>query len=387
MSQFSGFLVRNAIGDTGNIPRSGTWTQSPDIIPAGTVGIDPKELVQNYDKVYNSTLAQGQSNFLYVRAKNLTKSQLTKKAFLFQAPQSLFLFPHSWYAQSNLIHYTNPLPSGDQDQVYQEITAAPGQVVATNAYQWKPTSTEHHCLIAVVTEDFDSLQASFPPNVTNSTSAFATWIFENGNIGWHNVNIAPMTSTVIEGSTEVGPMISDATVTFTMTAENVPVGAACTFTSTTASVSGEFISQGWTTVPVKPGYKDPTINPTFQIGARANLKKGDIARISYRTDFKGKAVPPGFKQAVSGSVPVTNAAAHSNTLMSMGLDREALFEASVRSAFAEDALFQCPDSGKLIQGRAGLNNMLGDFGGGGGRQPIDFISVIGSDTTLPILAS
>lgn len=385
MSQVTGFLVRNAIGDTGALPRSGPWTASPDIIPAGTVGIDPTDLVQNYDKVYNNTLAQGQSNFLYIRAKNLGTATLTKKAFLFQVPQSLFLMPHSWYAESNLVQYTNPLPGGDQIQPYQEITAAAGQVVATNAYQWKPQTTEHHCLVAVVTEDFNSLQASFPPNVNNSMNAFATWIFENGNIGWHNVQIAPMTTTVIEASTEFGPVANDTAMTFTMTAENVPVGAASTFTSTTTSVSNQFVSQGWTTVPVKPGYSDPTINPRFEFGTTVNLKKGDIARISYRTDFKGHAVPPKFQQSMKASVSVSGAAEHSSTLMAMFDDREALFATSLSRAFDPDALFACPDSGKLIAGREGYENMMLGFGGGG-RQPIDFVTVVGSDTTLPGLA-
>jgi hypothetical protein len=253
MANVTGFLLRTSLSDTGTLPRSGTWTGCPDIAIAGVTGLSQNTLTQNYSQVWNNLL-QGQTNNIYVRAKNLSSAPLTQKVFLFQVPGNLVLRPEIWYSKANLVRFVPPNGDPTDPATWvdsQDITAGPGDVTATGAFTWTPQTTEHHCMVAVIADSWDSVLADYPTG--GSMDAMAQWIYSNGNLGWQNVNIQPLTSTIYEASTSFSNSEQkDENVTFTMVASNVPVGARISFSANTSTKSGQAIGQGWTSVTPRP---------------------------------------------------------------------------------------------------------------------------------------
>jgi len=261
MGYATGFLVRTDLSDTGTMPRSGNWTGCPDIIPAGPTAISREDLIRSYGSVTNTTLTEGLSNFLYVRARNMNPRPLTQKAYLFQVPGSLILHPEVWYDVTNLVGYDVYNAKGDGtiddptiiQKHEQKLSADAYAIGATDAYTWKPESTEHYCLVAVVADSWQDVLANYPAG--GSVDGLAQWIYGHASMGWHNVSIQPITSTIYERSIPFVPHLkADEWMTFTIVAQNVPAGAAVGFWANTSTSSGETIGQDWTTVSKPRGW-------------------------------------------------------------------------------------------------------------------------------------
>jgi hypothetical protein len=332
----------------------------------------------------------------------MNSAPLSQKVFLFQVAGSLVLRPELWYAKTNLLSFVPPDGDPTDPTTWvnnQVISAGAGNITATGAFNWKPQSTEHHCLVAVVADSWDSVLSNYPTG-GGSMDGLAQWIYGSGNLGWHNVNIQAITSTVYEDW--VGYSNSDQKdekVTFTMIANNVPVGARISFSSNTSTKSGEVIGQDWTTVPAPPGgAKDPNVNPDFEVGSTVTVDANYETIITYRTDFAGKAVPKGFAQTVQATV-VTSKPAPKNLLMSRFVANDTLAASFARSHTA-NALFRSHAGEVYGVGYDGFVRMMAATGSGGGGGRVmaavggppnggdhhignKAIVVIGSNTTRP----
>jgi len=401
MANVTGFLLRTNLDDQGTLPRSGSWTGCPDICVGGTAAISQNDLIQKYGQVFDATLTQGLQNNIYVRAKNMNSAPLSQKVFLFQVAGSLVLRPELWYAKTNLLDFVPPDGDPTDPTTWvnnQVISAGAGNITATGAFNWKPQTTDHHCLVAVVADSWDSVLANYPTNI-GSTDALAQWIYGSGNLGWHNVNIQPVTSTIYEDWT--GYSNSDQKeekVTFTMIANNVPVGARVSFSSNTSTKSGEVIGQDWTPVP-KGGDPNNPVNPDFEVGSTVTVDANFETIITYRTDFNGLPVPKGFSQTVQATV-VTTKPAPKNLLMSRFIANDT-FAASYARSFSPNALFRGPGgevhgvgydgfvrmmtATGVLKSERRLFTALGGPPNGGGDHHIGnkAIVVIGSNTTRP----
>ena len=400
MANVTGFLLRTSVGDTGTLPRSGTWTGCPDIAVAGITAISQNTLIQNYSQVWDNTLTQGLQNNIYVRAKNMNSASLTQKVFLFQVPGSLVLRPEIWYSKTNLVYFVPPDGDPTDPTTWvnnQVISAGPGNVAATGAFTWKPQTTEHHCVVAVIADSWDSVLADYPAG-GGSMDGLAQWIYSNGNLGWHNVNIQAITSTVYEDWTSYSNSDQkDEKVTFTMVANNVPVGARISFSSNTSTKSGEVIGQDWTTVPNPPGGpKDPAnpVNPDFEVGSTVTVDASFETIITYRTDFAGKTPPKDFAQSVQATV-VTSKPQAKNLLMSRFIANDTFAKSYARS-HSPNALWRGQGGEVFGVGYDGFVRMMSATTGlraglaagppnGGGDHHIGnkAIVVIGSNTTRP----
>lgn len=391
MTNVTGFLVRTSLSDTGTLPRSGPWTGCPDIIPAGITAMSQNDLVSSYGRAINQTLTQGLQNFLYLRAKNMNATPLTQTAWMFQVPGSLVLRPEVWFSATNLVGFDVRVDgTGTPDnptiikKYGQPITAAPGQIGVTNAYTWKPETTEHHCLVGVIANSWDDVLSDYPSNPVNSLDDLAQWIYANGSIGWHNVDIQPLTSRIYEGQVAYSNTDRvDEKVTFTMIAQNVPVGAKISFSSNSSTSSGEVIGQDWTTVPAPPS--GANINPDFEVGTTINVNADYKTIITYRTDFNGTTPPGNFAMHVKASVPLTPPAAK-NAAMANFLATDSFARSYYRS-YSPSAVFNHSSGATFGQGIDGYRTMLaamwGPPGGGGGDIGNQAIVVVGSHTTQP----
>jgi hypothetical protein len=391
MTNATGFLLRTSLSDTGTLPRSGNWTGCPDIIPAGVTSIAAKDMTSDaaYGRVIDNALSQGLTNYMYLRAKNLNTTQLTQKAYMFQVAGSLVLHPEIWYGANNLVGFDvkndrydpNSPSSPDNMKIVkkyeQVISALPGQVGVTEAFSWKPQTTEHHCLVGVVADNWQAVLANY--NQAGTMDALALWIYGNPSMGWHNVNIVPVTSTVYEGQTAYRHSNADESITFTIVANNVPVGARVSFSSNTSTSSHNNIGVGWTTVSAPPD--GGATNPDFEVGTTLIVEKGYTGIITYRTDFNGLAVPSNFAMSMKATTTV-QPPAPVNSLVASFVQADSLL-ASFGRSHSSNAVFRSANEvfGRGLDGYRKM--MLAGPPDDGGDLEDSVVVVVGSHTTTP----
>lgn len=377
------FLIRNNLNDTGKLPRSGTWTGSPDILVAGQSALTTQEMISKYGQAYDQDVKQFFSNNFYVRAKNVSAASTSQNVYLFQVPQSLFLAPNVWYNQDSLMNYNSvvedpndPKKTIEVRQNYQTLSAAANEIVVTNAFTWKPQTTEHHCLIAVVADSYDAVNAQFPSGVNSSVDQYAAWIYANRNLGWHNVNIQAVTaSDVYEQQITMNQTWDDALFTCSIQITNIPVGAVVGFSANNNTKWGDSIAVGDTAVPQKPGAPDPTINPNFVVGTNVKIQGGYAGKVTFYVNFKGKPKPANFTmQFVVTNAPDLSFAlrASVNHLLEADGDLENHYK---RCNFDEHSVFVNPKNGEHHLGYAGYRTLLG-------VEPT-LVTVVGSNGVIP----
>lgn len=388
MTNVTGFLVRANLSDTGTLPRTGGWTGCPDIISAGTTAIARNDLITSYGSVTDKTLTQGETNYIYMRAKNMNSTPLTQNAYVFEVPGSLVLHPEVWYNWNNLLGYdvkntASPEPPIIHQTGPRPLTANAGQIAVTEAFTWKPQTTEHHCLVGVAADSWNDVLKGYPTG-GSSMDGLAQWIYNNGSIGWHNVNIQPITSTVYENQISYTNRGQDASITFTIIAENVPVGARVSFSSQNSTAEGRTIGVDWVVVAAPPDGKP--INPDFEVGTTLNVNAGYSTIITYRTDFAGKAVPANFKMHMKATVTTTPPAPQ-NMLAASYLSADSFSKSFYRS-HSPSAIFQDSSGAVIGQGISGYRTMLAaapsPFGGDDGDLDTTVVVVVGSHTTTPV---
>jgi hypothetical protein len=389
MTNATGFLLRTNLSDTGTLPRSGGWTGCPDIIPAGPIAISSSTLVSTYGSATDLPLQQGMHNNLYLRAKNMNSTSLTQLAYMFQVPGSLVLYPESWYSATNLVGY-NVAADGDGSpdsptiiaKYGQTLTAGAGQIAVSNAYDWVPQTTEHHCLVAVVANSWDDVLANYVQ--ANSMEALAQWIYGNPSMGWHNVNIVPLTSHVYQNQVAFSNPGPDESATFTIVANKVPVGAKVMFQSNSSTSAGSKVGIDWT--PVTAPLDGGSINPDFEVGTTLQINSGYSTVFTYSTDFGDLPIPPDFAMSIKVTTPTTPPPPpNSHAARFMRADS---LEKSFQRSHSANALFVSPSGEVHGTGLAGYQTMqaAARFAGPGGNpKPITPkpIVTIGSHTTTP----
>ncbi|OCW20314.1 hypothetical protein BB029_26135 [Pseudomonas sp. S3E12] len=340
-------------------------------------------MVSKYDQAYDQDVKEFFSNNFYVRAKNVSAANVSQNIYLFQVPQNLFLAPNVWYNQDSLMNYTSvvedpndPRKTIEVRQNYQTLTAGPGEVVATNAFTWKPQTTEHHCLIAVVADSFDAVNAQFPSGVNSSVDQYAAWIYANRNLGWHNVNIqAVSASDVYEQQISMNQTWDDALFTCSIQITNVPVGAVVGFSSNNNTKWGDSIAVGDTPVPQKPGAPDPNVNPNFIVGTNVKIQGGYAGKVTFYVNFKGKPKPANFTmQFVVTNAPELSAAVRAS--ISDLLDGDQNLENHYkRCNFDEHSVFVDSKNGERYLGYEGYRTLLD-------VEPT-LVTIVGSNGVVP----
>lgn len=347
MSNVTGFLIRTSLSDTGALPRGGDFTSCPDIIPVGTVAMSKNDLISTYDKVYSNKLQEGQTNYIYLRAKNMNSEPLTKKAWMFRVPGSLVLRPEVWYKPDHLLgHFVeNTGGAGDPDNPYvkeqygQTLMAEAGQIAVTDAFTWNPDTTEHSCLVGVVADSWDDILEGYPLGV-GTMNDLAQWIYLHGSFGWHNVDFLPSTTTVFENKVAYeNPDGEDVMVDFLMVVENVPVGSRISFSANTSTKSGEILGVDWVPIPEPLG--GGTINKKAgTVSPGINVEAGYKTVITYKTDFNGKQPPADFKMHIEPKVTIPKPTVK-NGILAKCIAKDN-FKQSLSRAYSSDIVFLSP---------------------------------------------
>ena len=172
--------LRDAVGDTGQVPSSGAVGDSPDIIVRSQRVLDPDgSFGQNSGQADSPNLGgnarPSQNNYIYVRMKNRggVPSLNTRAAVYWSEPATLVM-PAAW----QLIGTTSPVdvPPNNVVAVSPELVWSAGQVPATG----------HYCCVAVLASDQDPAPA-LPP--AGDWQGFLDFITGQNNVAWKNINV------------------------------------------------------------------------------------------------------------------------------------------------------------------------------------------------------
>jgi hypothetical protein len=205
---YSGFFVREYLGQLPNQPPSGPWTQSPDVVFSGKVPADSQQYVtaQGYATDYGSYVFTNVTNFVYPRALNAQSQGSTGRVWFFWVDSSLALWPQNW--RGDLVTV-----SGQQAN-FQPIAASSGDQISVvnQPFEWTPppppTTSGHYVSIVWVENNpadppvnpFQGL-APFP-----TFEALAQYVLSNPNMGLRGVvNINGQAPTWTQTTPVVGP--------------------------------------------------------------------------------------------------------------------------------------------------------------------------------------
>ncbi|GAB5439384.1 hypothetical protein [Falsiruegeria mediterranea] len=184
-----GMLVRCNTSNDGLIPKTGSFTASPDVLINGLTTLDPYDMITKWDQttwgpqpgLKNNTYGRGQNKNLQVPIKQgKIKIYFTSNGF--NQP------PASW---TQLFTYDGSKQTADLVNINDQKAIRPGERSACDtSFGFEPPGAGHYCLIVCAqTEYFSNDPASISgANWNNGSSAH--WITYNGAAGWHNVNVS-----------------------------------------------------------------------------------------------------------------------------------------------------------------------------------------------------
>ena len=176
--------LRDAVGDTGAVPSTGTVSTSPDVIVRPAAVADPTASFgegsgTENDDTLGSEVKHGVDNFVYVRMRNRGMAAATATtATVYWSEVATLVTPDMWH----LIGQTAPIdvPTGD-------TLAVSGQLVWPSAQL--PVLGDHACFVAIL----DQAQDPAPPIPAAGPSfdwnAFVNFVRDQNNVTWRNFNV------------------------------------------------------------------------------------------------------------------------------------------------------------------------------------------------------
>lgn len=172
-------LIRSSLTDTGELPRSGDVSNSPDVIPYQTVVDDPLSFfIGNYDQNVNQELYATKDNFVYARGKNMANTLQQGDIYMYYSLDSKLNEPASWTR--------NKLQTKDGKGFASVSAQSQGNIVVTEMpFVWVPPDPqmgETYSLIGVI------VPKGTRPSFTGLTD-FEKYVDDHNNIGWTKVTI------------------------------------------------------------------------------------------------------------------------------------------------------------------------------------------------------
>lgn len=182
MPTFDGFLIRDTLNDSGQVPSPGNPFSSPDMICSKQVADPGTFFKNNYDKDPNINYEFGQNNYVYVRAKNLHSESESGTMSCYYCKTSLVMHPDQWKDNTlktyEGVAHTN-LP----------VTEAGEVTVGEKPFIWNPPAVgRSYCMVGMVrTADKPN---PIPDNAeVNTWNGFITWVRTNRDVCFRNLTI------------------------------------------------------------------------------------------------------------------------------------------------------------------------------------------------------
>jgi len=181
VAYYNGFFMRDSLSDTGTVPSPGSPYYSPDVICHEQVASPQTYFVQNYNTNPNQPAQLGsQTNYIYVRAKNLATTSLSGWYIsVFRSSSSLFLNTNLWSQ--------NPLYTvSGASSVALNSTPPQGIAVGNDVLLLNAVTSNLFCLIGMASP---KPQPVIPPPFTSYTD-YIMWVRMNQNVCGNNLTIA-----------------------------------------------------------------------------------------------------------------------------------------------------------------------------------------------------
>lgn len=171
-------LMRDNLSDQGQVPSTGSYYSSPDLIVHDQVADAQTFFTNNYDQDVNQSINKGSgANFIYARVKNLSPADtLTAYVHLYASTSSLFMNPSLWKK--------NRICSLEGASLIPTQPMLPGAIgVVTEPFIFNAKVTTNYCHVGYVAQD--SSEPDIPDRF-NSYSDFTVWLQNNTHICLRN---------------------------------------------------------------------------------------------------------------------------------------------------------------------------------------------------------
>lgn len=259
----------------------GRWgsLSSPDIIPVGKTPVDPRKFLteESYGQLYTQPLYEGATNYIYVRARNSSKTQAKRgKANLAMANPAVVLWPggDGWTILKAAGSNESTLMKNGSDEI------GAGETCITDIpFEFVPAEFGHRCLVAWL--DTQAHPVKQPPPKITSMDELVKFLVNNPNYAHHNIDIVPASTkrAVLHKSYTQGSI--GRLMRFELSAVNC-TGFTIGYESSTPIAPGKYIVQEPTIVSQSP----------FKVVLDFDIPANWQGTISYYWDTKA-LTPPG----------------------------------------------------------------------------------------------
>jgi hypothetical protein len=276
---YNDLYMRANLNDQGLIPRTGSLSCSPDIIPWGTSPVsDPVTFfTNNFSQDVGKDVSASQLNYFYVRGKNLAQAAASGKISIYYSQASLLLWPNLWSK--------NSLKTAGGSSEISVSAAESGDIfVAQDPFTWIPVPPppgDHYCMVSRVVTDSHPNPIPSPGSIQD----FAAWISTSPGFAWRNINVVSTNVPTFTDTMYYEQGDADGEVTFLLRCTNVPKGASVALTCGTPGPV-PLIDVPQTTV---------TNSESFVVGVTCRVPAGFISTITYSYWANGTNPPPGWK--------------------------------------------------------------------------------------------
>jgi hypothetical protein len=192
-SRWYGLFVRGNMANSGEIPKQGTLTSSPDVLVNGSSPMIPRLIITNWNQDTWGP-QPGLKNYAYGRAQSLnigvTISQPTVRMYYTDAG---FVPPPSSWIQ--VFTYDKQQETSPLVDINGKLTLPPGTRSASQlAFGVNFPGAGHYCMITATGSEFF---ANKPDSGAGNWDS-ATWLQCNGASGWHNLDVSSTGEAVLK---------------------------------------------------------------------------------------------------------------------------------------------------------------------------------------------
>jgi len=184
-SRWYGMFVRGNISNSGEIPKAGNLTASPDVLVNGQTSLSTRLIITNWNQATWGP-QPGLKNYAYARAQSLNIGvDITKATTQMYYTDAGFAPPPSSWIQVftfDGLNTASPLVDINQGTILSQNTRA----ASKDAFGVTFPGAGHYCMItAALTEFFTRA-----PDAGQGNWNSATWLQFNGAAGWHNIDVS-----------------------------------------------------------------------------------------------------------------------------------------------------------------------------------------------------
>ena len=172
--------IRDHVGDTGDVPSTGSISSSPDIMVSTDNALTEADFGEsNRNSILSSNVTPGVDNYIYIRLQNRGGNIGNVKVRLYWSPVSTFVDPTMWNKIEDTIEISVS-NDGFLHTILPPLTWPAADIPAAG----------HYCFIAIVMPPHEYGNGPVIPPVTNfDINRFYDYIRNNNKVTWRNFNV------------------------------------------------------------------------------------------------------------------------------------------------------------------------------------------------------